>query len=64
MEVVFLPQDQWCSHMVNVWARAHFFFQTHPLILGTRKEFHVDVAQHLVREKHKSRMHLLLWQPS
>jgi len=61
MEVVFLLQDQWCSHMLDFWARcSHFYFQTHPWILGTGKEFHVDVVQHLVREKHKSRMHLLI----
>jgi hypothetical protein len=54
MEVALLPQDQWCNLMVNAWARfPHFSFQTHPWILGTKKEFHVDVIQHLVKENHK-----------
>jgi len=45
MEVVLLPQDQWCNHMVDDWARCpHLSFQTHPRILGIGKEFHVDVA--------------------
>jgi len=61
IEIAFLPQDQWCSRMVDAWARClQFSFQTHLWIFGTRKEFHVDLVQHLVREEHKSRMHLLL----
>jgi hypothetical protein len=60
MEVVLLPQDRWCGRMVNTWARClHFSFQTHPWILNIGKESYVDMAQHLVREEHKSKMHLL-----
>ncbi len=36
----------------------------HIWILGIRKEFHVEMVQHLVKEEYKWRMHLLLWQPS
>jgi hypothetical protein len=47
--------------MVNVWAMClHFSSQTHPLILGIGKEFHVDMAQYMVKEECKSRMHFFL----
>jgi hypothetical protein len=42
MEVVLFLQDQWCSHMVDVWARClHSSSQTHPWIFCTKKEYHV-----------------------
>jgi hypothetical protein len=51
--------------MVDVWAMClHFYSQTHPLITGIWKEFHVDVAQHLMKEERKSIMHIFLWQLS